>query len=204
LVDFFDVDLVLATAHPRFVCWGIWSECGGTVAARIVAALARVHHTGAMIDGDPTSSVESSMGSFMRAVSQATTSVAVAVALIGFAAAVAHAQTAAPSQTAPAATAAPVAAGAVAAPAVAAAPKLAAKARECTRLPLSDIQVGKDKTIEVARLRLDEYVAKVGKQRGWKSWDKSLETVACEDYLYVPLLGQEYKCLVTATFCKKS
>ncbi len=84
------------------------------------------------------------------------------------------------------------------------APQPVAKPRECTRLPLSDIQVGKDKTIEVARLRLDEYVAKVGKQRGWKSWDKSLETIACEDYLYVPLLGQEYKCLVTATFCKKA
>jgi hypothetical protein len=80
----------------------------------------------------------------------------------------------------------------------------ATKGRECTRLPLSDIQVGKEKTIEVARLRLDEYVAKVGKQKGWKTWDKSLETIACEDYLFVPLLGQEYKCLVTATFCKKS
>ncbi len=80
----------------------------------------------------------------------------------------------------------------------------AAKGRECTRLPLSDIQVGKEKTIEVARLRLDEYVAKVGKQKGWNTWDKSQETIACEDYLFVPLLGQEYKCLVTATFCKKS
>jgi hypothetical protein len=89
-------------------------------------------------------------------------------------------------------------------PSTAAAAKPAAKARECTRLPLSDIQVGKEKTIEVARVRLDEYVAKVGKQRGWKSWDKSLETTSCEDYLFVPLLGQEYKCLVTATFCKKS
>ncbi len=98
----------------------------------------------------------------------------------------------------------PTAPVAAKAPTTAVAPKSAEKARECTRLPLSDIQVGKDKTIEVARLRLDEYVAKVGKQRGWKSWDKSLETVACEDYLYVPLLGQEYKCLVTATFCKKA
>jgi hypothetical protein len=99
--------------------------------------------------------------------------------------------------------AAPAAAPAANAPAAAAA-KAAGKPRECTRLPLSDIQVGKEKTIEVARLRLDEYVAKVGKQRGWKSWDKSLETTSCEDYLFVPLLGQEYKCLVTATFCKKS
>jgi hypothetical protein len=91
-----------------------------------------------------------------------------------------------------------------AAPTASAAKATSAKARECTRLPLSDIQVGKEKTIEVARLRLDEYAAKVGKQRGWKSWDKSLETTSCEDYLFVPLLGQEYKCLVTATFCKKS
>jgi zona occludens toxin (predicted ATPase) len=112
--------------------------------------------------------------------------------------------TPAPAQsTAPPSAA--VATPAVAPPAAAApAAKPAAKPRECTRLPLSDIQVGKDKTIEVARLRLDEYMAKVGKQRGWKTWDKSLETTACEDYLFVPLLGQEYKCLVTATFCKKS
>jgi len=90
-------------------------------------------------------------------------------------------------------------------PAVAAPPaKIVAKSRECTRLPLSDIQVGREKTIEVARLRLDEYIAKVAKEKKWKSWDKSLETVACDEYLFVPLLGQEYKCLVTATFCKKS
>lgn len=80
----------------------------------------------------------------------------------------------------------------------------AAGSRSCTRLPLSDIQVGRDKTIEVARLRLDEYIAKVGKQRGWKTWDKSQETISCDEYLNVPFLGQEYKCLVTATFCKKS
>lgn len=79
-----------------------------------------------------------------------------------------------------------------------------AKGRECTRLPLSDIQVGKEKTIEVARLRLGEYMAKVGAKRGWKSWDKSQETVTCDEYLFVPFLGQEYKCMVTATFCRKS
>ncbi len=78
------------------------------------------------------------------------------------------------------------------------------KGRECTRLPLSDIQVGREKTIEVARLRLDEYMAKVGAKRGWKSWDKSQETVTCDEYLFVPLLGQEYKCMVTATFCRKN
>jgi hypothetical protein len=115
--------------------------------------------------------------------------------------------TAAPTTAAAAPAAASVAQPATqpaAPPAAAAATKPAAKARECTRLPLSDIQFGKEKTIEVARLRLDEYAATVGKQRGWKSWDKSLETTSCEDYLFVPLIGQEYKCLVTATFCKKT
>jgi hypothetical protein len=126
----------------------------------------------------------------MRAVVHATGWISVTALALTFAANAVCAQTAAPP-AAPAAGAAPATVG-------------APKARECTRLPLSDIQVGKDKTVEVARLRLDEYVAKVGKQRGWKSWDKSLETIVCEDYLYVPLLGQEYKCLVTATFCKKS
>lgn len=75
--------------------------------------------------------------------------------------------------------------------------------RACTRLPLSDIQVGREKTIEIARLRLDEYMAKVGAKRGWKSWDKSQETITCDEYLFVPFLGQEYKCMVTATFCRK-
>ena len=110
-----------------------------------------------------------------------------------------------PTSAAPAVTLPPAApqpaATKVLAPAIKGTP---AKGRECTRLPLSDIQVGRDKTIEVARLRLDEYMAKVGKQKSWKSWDKSLETVSCEDYLNVPFLGQEYKCMVTATFCRKS
>ena len=79
-----------------------------------------------------------------------------------------------------------------------------AKARECTRLPLSDIKGGKENTIASARLRLDEYIAQVGQKRGWKSWDKSLETVECNEFLWVPIIGQEYKCKVTATFCKKS
>jgi hypothetical protein len=118
--------------------------------------------------------------------------------LIAFGVAVAGssamAQAAAPQVVPPAAGAAPVAAPA----------KPVSKPRECTRLPLSDIQFGREKTIEVARLRLDEYITQVGKQRKWKTWDKSLETISCEDYLFVPLLGQEYKCLVTATFCKKS
>ena len=88
--------------------------------------------------------------------------------------------------------------------AVTPATKPSGKPRECTRLPLSDIHVGKDETIRVARIRLDEYIAKVGKRRGWRSWDKSRETISCEDYLYIPLLGQEYKCFVTATFCRSS
>ena len=82
--------------------------------------------------------------------------------------------------------------------------KPAGKARECTRLPLSDIQAGREKTIEVARIRLGEYADKVAKQKGWKSWEKSLETVSCAEYLWVPIIGQEYKCLITATFCKRT
>jgi hypothetical protein len=143
----------------------------------------------------------------MRTVAKATPWMSVAAVALVIGTHVVSAQTApppaAPSAAAPGGVLFPPA-GTAPAAAVAAPAKSAAKPRECTRLPLSDIQVGKDKTIDVARLRLDEYVAKVGKQRGWKSWDKSLETVACEDYLYVPLLGQEYKCLVTATFCKKT
>ena len=120
----------------------------------------------------------------------------------------AHAQTTAPADAAAPAAQAQAPEAALATPPAtppAAAPKPAApKSRECTRLPLSDIQAGKEKTIEVARLRLGEYAEKVAKQKGWKSWDKSLETVTCEEYLWVPILGQEYKCLIAATFCKKS
>ena len=115
---------------------------------------------------------------------------------------------AAGAEIAPPAVAAPaVAPSAIAPAAVEASPAakpVAPKPRECTRLPLSDIQAGKDKTIEVARLRLGEYAEKIAKQKGWKAWDKSLETVSCEEYLWVPIIGQEYKCLIAATFCKKS
>lgn len=80
----------------------------------------------------------------------------------------------------------------------------AAAASKCTRLPLSDIQVGREETIAAARQKLDEYAAVIAKKRGWTGpLVKSAETVACEDYLYLPLIGQEYKCLVTATFCVK-
>ena len=80
---------------------------------------------------------------------------------------------------------------------------LAAAPGQCTRLPLSDIQIGREATIAAAREKLDDYAAKVAKQRGWGATKKSAETVSCEDYLYLPILGQEYKCLVTATFCAK-
>ena len=123
------------------------------------------------------------------------------MAVLARAPAAAFAQTAAPpvppvaAQTAPAAAPQPTAAATTRAK--------SAASRACTRLPLSDIQVGRDETIRVARIRLGEYADKVAKARGWKAYDKSAETVACEDYLFVPLLGQEYKCLVTATFCAK-
>jgi hypothetical protein len=79
----------------------------------------------------------------------------------------------------------------------------AASPSQCTRLPLSDIQIGREATIAAAREKLDDYAAKIAKQRGWGPTKKSAETVSCEDYLYLPILGQEYKCLVTATFCAK-
>ena len=91
-----------------------------------------------------------------------------------------------------------------AAPAPAAPPAAAAPGAACTRLPLSDIQFGRDNTIKVARGKLEEYAQKEAKRRGWTNgYTRSAETATCEDYLYLPLMGQEYKCLVTATFCKK-
>ena len=87
--------------------------------------------------------------------------------------------------------------------AVVVAPKAPASKR-CMRLPLSDIAVGRPETIAQAQLRLREYSEAEAKRRGWKATlVKSAETVSCEDYLYLPLIGQEYKCLVTATFCEK-
>lgn len=94
------------------------------------------------------------------------------------------------------------AAPAKAAPAQAA--PAAAPGRRCMRLPLSDIAVGRAETIAQAQLRLAEYSVAEAKRRGWPTTlVKSAETVQCEDYLYLPLIGQEYKCLVTATFCVK-
>jgi hypothetical protein len=89
-------------------------------------------------------------------------------------------------------------------PATAASPAATASAsKACTRLPLSDIQFGREQTIATARIRLDEYATEVARRRGWPGFVKSAEVVSCEDYLFIPLLGQEYKCLVTATFCSK-
>lgn len=76
--------------------------------------------------------------------------------------------------------------------------------RRCMRLPLTDIAVGRPETIALAQLRLGEYAVKEASKRGWAgALAKSDETVTCEDYLYLPLIGQEYKCFVTATFCVK-
>ena len=123
----------------------------------------------------------------------------VAYTLIVCALGLAAAPNEAAAQVASAATPAP------APKAVSPAPQAAAPAApsKCTRLPLSDIKLGREETIASARLRLDEYAASVAKKRGWKGTKKSDETVTCADYLYLPLLGQEYKCLVTATFCPR-
>ena len=98
----------------------------------------------------------------------------------------------------------PAAKSAAPAPAAPAAAAPAAKASSCTRLPLSDIQFGRENTIKVARGKLEEYAQKEAKRRGWAGgYTRSAETATCEDYLFLPGLGQEYKCLVTATFCRK-
>lgn len=76
--------------------------------------------------------------------------------------------------------------------------------RACMRLPLSDIQFGREYTIQVAREKLEDYARKEAARRGWKNgFTRSNETATCEDYLWLPIGGQEYKCLVTATFCQK-
>jgi hypothetical protein len=78
------------------------------------------------------------------------------------------------------------------------------KREECTRLPLSDIAFGRDATIAQARMRLGEYADKEAKKRGWPSYSKAAESVSCEVYIdFGPLVGTEYKCLVTASFCRK-
>lgn len=122
---------------------------------------------------------------------------AVALSTVG---AAAQGTTTAPQAKPAAATPAP----ASAAPATTATKQVpaAATSRRCMRLPLSDIAVGRAETIAQAQLRLGEYSVAEAKRRGWPTTlVKSAETVQCEDYLYLPLVGQEYKCLVTATFC---
>jgi hypothetical protein len=101
------------------------------------------------------------------------------------------------------ATAAPPTADAKAAPAAKTAAKSATAGKACTRLPLSDIQFGRENTIKVAREKLEDYAKKVAQEKGWKGYTRSAETATCEDYLWLPLGGQEYKCLVTATYCSK-
>jgi hypothetical protein len=79
-----------------------------------------------------------------------------------------------------------------------------AKREDCTRLPLSDIAFGREATIVQARMRLGEYADKEAKRRGWGSYVKSAEVASCEVYIdFGPLVGTEYKCLLTATFCRK-
>jgi hypothetical protein len=74
------------------------------------------------------------------------------------------------------------------------------------RVPLSDVAFGTEASIAAARVKLDEYVARLAKQRGWTNAPitKSAETTSCELYLdFGPLVEKEYRCLVTATFCQK-
>lgn len=110
----------------------------------------------------------------------------------------AQAPTAKPPATAALAAAAPAASAVPAA-----APKAKPAPSRCMRLPLSDIAVGRDETIAQARLRLGEYAESERAKRGWGKLTKSAEKIECDVYLVLPLIGTEYKCLVTATFCSK-
>lgn len=77
----------------------------------------------------------------------------------------------------------------------------------CMRLPLSDVAFGREGSIAAARQKLDEYAAAEAKRRKWPTNPlvKSNEVVGnCDVYLdFGPLIGTEYRCLVTATFCQK-
>lgn len=108
----------------------------------------------------------------------------------------------APPKPAPSATTAP---GAPATGKRSAKPAVRATER-CMRLPLSDVAFGTEASIAAARVKLAEYATVVAKKRGWSSAPlvKSNETTSCEVYLdFGPLIGTEYRCLVTATFCQK-
>lgn len=95
------------------------------------------------------------------------------------------------------------------APKPAAAPAAASKAvpARCFRLPLSDVAFGKENAIQAARDKLEEYAAIEAKTRKWPAGPlvKSNETIGdCSVYLdFGPLIGTEYRCLVTATYCQK-
>jgi hypothetical protein len=105
----------------------------------------------------------------------------------------------------------PPAAAPKSAAAVSSAPPIKAvaakKPERCMRLPLSDVAFGKEASIAAARVKLDEYAAAEAKRRGWPNAPliKSNEAVGdCSVYLdFGPLIGTEYRCLVTATFCQK-
>ncbi len=76
----------------------------------------------------------------------------------------------------------------------------------CLRLPLSDVAFGKPAATDEARKKLLEYAQAEVKKRKWPAGRplvSSNETVSCEVYLDFPVLGTEYRCLVTATFCQK-
>lgn len=125
-----------------------------------------------------------------------------AIATVGFMSATASAQTPPPA-TPPSTTVAPAATASVKRSA-----KPAVRATErCMRLPLSDVAFGKEGSIAAAREKLSEYAAAEAKRRGWPAAHliKSNEVVGnCEVYLdFGPLIGTEYRCLVTATFCQK-
>jgi len=82
----------------------------------------------------------------------------------------------------------------------------AASAEICTRLPLSDVAFGKPAATNAARAKLAEYAAQTLKKRGWSgkgALKSSNEKVSCKIYLDLGLLGTEYRCLVTATYCAK-
>ena len=79
-----------------------------------------------------------------------------------------------------------------------------ASAEMCTRLPLSDVAFGKPAATDAARVKLAEYAAQTLKKRGWSgrgALKSSNEKVSRQIYLNLGLLGTEYRCLVTATYC---
>ena len=75
----------------------------------------------------------------------------------------------------------------------------------CMRLALSEVAFGTENATRDARNQLDEYAREQATKRGWAKdakLVKSRETVSCSVYLALPIQS-EYRCLVTATFCRK-